>query len=199
MANVLVEESYLQDIADEIRAKTGGSGTYTPAQMGPAIAALTGSAPTLGTKTITYNGTFRAEDDGLDGWSSVVVSRDPEMHPIAYDITPARVGGTNLYVDSTASGYMTDVYAVENKHTYKIGVGSTRGNRFDVSFYPTNPADATSNLSGGTQIDSVASPGSKYSTTWKATSNGYIAITKTSTGATGYKTYVFDMTLTEDL
>lgn len=37
MSKVLVTEEYLQDIADAIREKTGGSDTYTPAQMGDAI------------------------------------------------------------------------------------------------------------------------------------------------------------------
>lgn len=37
MANVLVEESYLQGIADAIRIKNGTNNTYTPAQMEDAI------------------------------------------------------------------------------------------------------------------------------------------------------------------
>ena len=76
MANVLVEESFLQDIADAIRGKNGGSDTYTPAQMGPAVANLSGGAPVLGTKTITYNGTFPASADSLDGYSSVNYEKD---------------------------------------------------------------------------------------------------------------------------
>ena len=40
MANVLVEESSLQSIAAAIRMKNGTRNTYTPAQMGPAIAAI---------------------------------------------------------------------------------------------------------------------------------------------------------------
>lgn len=59
MANVLVEESSLQDIADAIRTKNGTQNTYKPGQMGSAIEAIpTGSTPT-GTKqiSITENGT----------------------------------------------------------------------------------------------------------------------------------------------
>lgn len=37
MANVIVDDTYLSDIADAIRAKTGGSDTFTPAQMATAI------------------------------------------------------------------------------------------------------------------------------------------------------------------
>lgn len=41
MANVLVEEQYLQDIADAIRVKNGSNNTYTPAQMANAISSIT--------------------------------------------------------------------------------------------------------------------------------------------------------------
>lgn len=40
MGKVLVSESYLQAIANAIRAKNGSNATYTPAQMGPAITAV---------------------------------------------------------------------------------------------------------------------------------------------------------------
>ena len=40
MAQVLVTETYIEDIADAIRDKNGTSNTYTPAQMAAAIEAL---------------------------------------------------------------------------------------------------------------------------------------------------------------
>lgn len=43
MANVLVQESSLQAIASAIRQQNGTQNTYTPAQMAPAIAAISGS------------------------------------------------------------------------------------------------------------------------------------------------------------
>ena len=197
MANVLVEESFLQDIADAIRGKNGGSDTYTPAQMGPAVANLSGGAPVLGTKTITYNGTFPASEDSLDGYSSVTVSRDPALHPIAFDTTNGYVSGSIFYAGG--SGYYTDVYAVESGHTYRLGTGTTRGNRFDAAFFLTDPSQAESSATGGTQIASVSNPASKYATTWTASADGYVAITKTSGDVSGLISYVFDITLTEDL
>jgi len=61
MANVLVKESSLENIADAIRSKNGQTTKYKPAQMADAITAISGGgdiAPT-GTKTIniTQNGT----------------------------------------------------------------------------------------------------------------------------------------------
>lgn len=61
MAKVAITESYLEDIADAIREKTGLSEeTYTPSEMAPAIATISGSGgitPT-GTINITENGTY---------------------------------------------------------------------------------------------------------------------------------------------
>lgn len=59
MANVFIEETSLQDIADAIREKTGTQDTYTPAEMAEAIEAISGGGgitPT-GTIQITANGT----------------------------------------------------------------------------------------------------------------------------------------------
>lgn len=57
MANVLVQESSLQGIADAIRSKNGTQNTYKPAQMAEAIEAISGGGITpTGTIEITQNG-----------------------------------------------------------------------------------------------------------------------------------------------
>lgn len=55
MAQVLVTESYLDDIADAIRGQNGSNSTYTPAQMAGAVNAL--YPEPSGTIAITQNGT----------------------------------------------------------------------------------------------------------------------------------------------
>lgn len=61
MANVLVKESSLENIADAIRSKNGQTTKYKPAQMADAITAISGGGGITpsGTKTIniTQNGT----------------------------------------------------------------------------------------------------------------------------------------------
>lgn len=58
MANVLVQESALQNIANAIRSKNGTQNTYKPAQMAGAIEAISGGGITpTGTIEITENGT----------------------------------------------------------------------------------------------------------------------------------------------
>ena len=60
MAKVAITESYLEDIADAIRSKTGLSTTYRPSEMANAILTISGGGgvtPT-GTINITENGTY---------------------------------------------------------------------------------------------------------------------------------------------
>ena len=68
-----IDQDYLYDIADAIRAKKGVETQYLPSQMKAAILSIDGGA-TLITKTITQNGTYDAEDDDADGYSSVTVN-----------------------------------------------------------------------------------------------------------------------------
>lgn len=53
MSKAIITESYLEDIADAIRGKTGGSDTYTPAQMAAAISAI----PSGSSAELIYSGT----------------------------------------------------------------------------------------------------------------------------------------------
>lgn len=75
MTQVLITETYLEDIADAIREKNGSESTYTPAQMAAAIENIpSAEEPDLVSKSITANGTYDAEDDGHDGYSDVTVN-----------------------------------------------------------------------------------------------------------------------------
>ena len=71
------------NIADAIRAKTGSSETMTPAEMPTEIANIP-SETTLIEKTITTNGTYNAEDDEADGYSSVEIAVPA---PVLEDLT----------------------------------------------------------------------------------------------------------------
>lgn len=75
MAQVLVTESYLDDIADAIRDKTGSEDTYTPAQMAGAIEDIqTADEVVLVSKSVTANGTYNPASDSADGYSGVSVN-----------------------------------------------------------------------------------------------------------------------------
>lgn len=74
MANVLVRESSLEAIADAIREKLNTEDTYKPGEMADAIESISGGGSSLGTKSITANGTYNASSDSLDGYSQVTVN-----------------------------------------------------------------------------------------------------------------------------
>ena len=157
--------------------------------MAPAILALTGGAVSvLGTKTITYNGEFPASDDNLDGYSSVTVSRQPNLHPIASNLSNGWVSGGVFYVGN--GGQIYDLYEVEAGHTYLFEYDDANSNQ-RLMFSVYNTALATADVYG-TEIS--ISSGTHQSGKWKATSNGYVTFTRASA-----PTYAFDITLTEDL
>lgn len=58
MANVLIDENSMTDIADAIRAKLGVQDTYKPSEMAGAIGDIGGGITPTGTKSITANGIY---------------------------------------------------------------------------------------------------------------------------------------------
>lgn len=74
MTVVLTDNANYSAIASAIRGKNGTQATYAPSEMAAAITAIPTGSATLGTKSITENGTYDATDDSLDGYSQVTVS-----------------------------------------------------------------------------------------------------------------------------
>ncbi len=76
MAQVVINEASLSDIAQALRSKLGTNETFKPSQMGDGVRRLpsASSAPVLITKQISANGTYAASGDNADGYSSVEVS-----------------------------------------------------------------------------------------------------------------------------
>lgn len=75
MANVLVNDLYLGDIADAIRSKLGVQTTYKPSEMANAIGNISGggSIPVINSLSVTENGTYTAPS-GVDGYSPITVN-----------------------------------------------------------------------------------------------------------------------------
>ena len=72
MSKVYLEDSTLTSIANSIRAKTGESGTITPANMASEINDIT-TGGTIESLNILANGTYTAPS-GVDGYSPIVVN-----------------------------------------------------------------------------------------------------------------------------
>ena len=104
MANVLVQESSLQGIADAIRSKNGTQNTYKPAQMAEAIEAISGGGITpTGAINITENGTH-----DVTNYASANVSVPQDTTPTGTkQITITENGTTTEDVTNYASAEIT--------------------------------------------------------------------------------------------
>ena len=75
MSQVLITKSKLDSLANTIASKAAVAAPLTIAQMETAVRNIpTGGSATLITKSITANGTYSAQDDSADGYSSVTVN-----------------------------------------------------------------------------------------------------------------------------
>ncbi len=198
MADVLIQESSLQAIAAAIRQKNGTQNTYTPAQMGPAAAALSGSTPVLGTKLIDRNGaTYNAADDGLDGYSSITVAPLPDITPYSFDLANGYVRNGTFYIGGADD--RCDVYRVYRGHTYCLCLGSTVGNRFWVMYSAADTSRAAGPVSG-TGLYNANDPAARLEFSgWSVAADGYVTVYKDSAGTNGLRTFLFDITLLEDV
>lgn len=98
-----IQDTTLTDIADAIRAKTGKTASMTPIEMVDEIESISGGGPsTLIDKTITANGTYSAEDDDADGYSSVTVNV-----PSSAASSWTKVAETSYQVSTTSTSAST--------------------------------------------------------------------------------------------
>ena len=105
MAKVMITESYLEDIADAIREKKGGSDTYTPGEMAEAISSIDGgSTPVINSLNVTPSESqqvFNASN--IDGYKPVTVAGIP-LDYVGSGIT--RQDSLAYYPDSAGASIM---------------------------------------------------------------------------------------------
>ena len=91
MSRVTLTEQYLQDTADAIREKTGGSSTITPAGFADAIAAISG-----GGSAHIVEGTFTVGEETSDP-QTVAIPYDGNGYPIFFILTVDTGSGSSDY------------------------------------------------------------------------------------------------------
>ena len=82
MTNVLVDDSYLSDIADTIRSKLGVQDTYKPSEMADAIDDIGGSSPT-GTKQISITANGTTTEDVTNYASAEITANVPNSYTVS--------------------------------------------------------------------------------------------------------------------
>ena len=107
MANVLVEESSLQAIANAIRTKNKTENTYIPEEMAPAILAIETDI-NLQSKTATpgTNAQTITPDAGYDGLESVTISAIPVVSQAVPQISVNTTTGLITATATQQAGYV---------------------------------------------------------------------------------------------
>ena len=194
MGNVLVQEASLQAIANAIRYKNGTQNTYTPAQMAQAIREISGGggSPTLITKTLTENGTFRAADDQADGYFAVTAAvHTGLLTPRVFDLDTGYVNAGIWKIGGDTVSY-SDVYAVDANTPYLITLGPTVGSRFRVMFSTEDISLAEQDVTGSSVVN-ISNPAAYTLRTYTPEADGYIIVTKDNAGQSGIHTYMFNI------
>ena len=147
--------------------------------------------------SVTDNGTYEAPE-GVDGYSpvSVNVSMAPNPEePLSFDVSSGYVASGYWYY-SQDSGFYSDVYEVISGHRYFMCLGQQVSTRFRCMFSTSNPALATSNISGNSIGNDQSSPPSNAfnQVVYQPSSNGFITVGKSNNGTSGIKSYCWDLT-----
>lgn len=141
MSYGIINEEYLTDIADAIRAKLGVETTYTPAEMPDAIASISGGGITpTGTKSITSNGTH-----DVTSYASAEVAVPAGASTLGTKSITAN--GTYNASDDSLDGY--------SSVTVNVSGGSGSSSWLPASAQLVASEDETINLSADTSWDSI--------------------------------------------
>lgn len=110
MAQVLVNEASLQDIASAIREKTGGTETFLPSAMGAAIRAIGGGESKSATGTVagSNSATFTVSGLSFKPKNVLVLSNNAKSNHIVMACKIANTTGITVDLSSsgTASSYV---------------------------------------------------------------------------------------------
>lgn len=190
MSQVLITKSKLDSLANTIATKASVAAPLTIAQMETAVRNIQTGEAVLTTKAITANGTYSAQDDSADGYSSVTVNvptPTPSLQSKSVSYTPSETATSEeVTTDSGYDGLSSVSVRVEAVSPLFIGSGITRRSSTDLTasgatvtvplgYYATQ---ASKSVASGTAGTPTASKGT--------VSNHSVTVTPSVTNTTGY-------------
>lgn len=189
---VSITKSKLDSLANTIAAKASVAAPLTIAQMETAVRNIPtgGGGSTLIQKNITANGTYSAQDDSADGYSSVTVNvptPTPSLQSKSVSYTPSETAQSEeVTSDSGYDGLSSVSVSVGAISSTYVGTGITRRSSTDLT-----ASGATVTVPSGyysaQASKAVASGTAGTPTATKGTvSNHSVTITPSVTNTTGY-------------
>ena len=149
-----------------------------------------GPAPVFVDKTVTKNGTYRATDEGADGYSEFTVDIHTGLiKPHFFDLSGGYVQNGVWTIGSDTVCY-SDVYRVTASQKYFISLGDVVGTRFRAMFSAQDTSVAVERVTGKTILN-ANNPAPYAFTTYTPDSDGFITISKDNAGTANLRTYVF--------
>lgn len=192
MSQVLITKSKLDSLANTIAAKASVAAPLTIAQMETAVRNIPTGEAVLTTKTVTANGTYSAQDDNADGYSSVTVNvptPTPSLQTKTKSYTPSETAQSEtVSADSGYDGLSSVSVSVGAIASDYVGSGITRRSSTDLT---ANGATVTvpSGYYSAQASKSVASGTAGTPTATKSgVSNHSVTVTPSVTNTTGYIT-----------
>lgn len=137
-SQVLITKSKLDSLANTIASKASAAAPLTIAQMETAVRNIpTGGGSTLIAKDITANGTYNAQDDSADGYSSVAVNVPAPTPSLQYktkSYTPSELNQSDqVFADSGYDGLGSVSISVGAVASDYVGSAINRRTSFDLS------------------------------------------------------------------
>lgn len=185
---VLITRDKLDDLAVAVAEKAGLTTPLTIAQMQTAVENLSPGSGTLITKNINANGTYDAEDDNADGYSSVTVNvptPTPTLQTITKTYTPTESAQTeSVSADAGYDGIDTVDVTVNAIPSNYVGSGITQRTSSDLSASGatiTAPAGYYASAASKSVASGSATPAASISGTSATVSTGTNTLTLSKT------------------
>lgn len=109
MAEYLIQSETLDDIADAINAKTGGSSAMTPAEMVTAIGTISGGGG--GGLPLLLEDTITVTDDTRENSNYTITSFIDEFVTNADNVQSGTCAAVCFYIENTSTANSRGVYA----------------------------------------------------------------------------------------